>query len=78
MTIEELQHLCRVSGLPYTAARMLERHARETGAVRDDSTEVEQAKHYTQAIRLLVEVIAESQHQRKEWTSGKDRAIGTD
>ena len=57
---------------------MLHRHARRTGAVRDDSTEIEQAKHYAQAIGLLVEVIAESQHQRKEWTSGKDRAIGQD
>lgn len=78
MTIEELQQLCRASGLPYTAARMLERHALETGAVRDDSTEIEQAKHYTQAIRLLLDVISSSYKQRTEWTSGKDRAIGTD
>lgn len=81
MTIEEIQQLCIRSGLPHTTAAMLQRHARETGAITDESTELEQVKHYTQAISLLVEVIHESKRQQQkhnDWRSGRDKAVGSD
>lgn len=81
MTKKDVEELCVQYRITRHAADKLIDHAYTTGVITDDSTEMEQLRHYTHAIILLRDIIHEQKHDVKQyrmWLSGKDRSIGSD